>query len=114
MPRLIGVAVGAFGDPSFSAAGTIRSHSIQARLGWSPQRDARLRYHAVDWEPAGLSLIAWRARLKGKLSATFRPHGLPEPAHSMLAMSYSRCSRSENQVVRRFTGTAWVSSSEAS
>ena len=40
-------------------------------------------------------------------------HRLLEPAHSVLAMSYSRCSRSENHVVRRFAGTSSASSLEA-
>ena len=34
----------------------------------------------------------------------------PEVAHSALAMLYNRCSRSENQIVRRLAGTDSVSS----
>ena len=85
-----------------------------AKVGGSPQRDARLRYHAAEWEPERTSLIAWRGEAQGKCSAplfALRPG--PEPVQATLAMSCSRCSRSENQVVSRFAGTASASSFEA-
>src|SRR6516164_4649102 len=89
----------------FSAAGTIRFHDIQARLGWSPRRDARLCYHAVGWEPEGLRLIAWRAKLKGNARRFFSPSG---PARSPLTRR-PRC-RIADAVGRK---TTWSGGSPA-